>query len=104
MAGISIWQLCILCPKQTEEMLVRPLANPVASRREGAYTEIISLASQFRAIGAAPHPDIELPDAESMKKNRASCRQLYRASALNKAKTRHNEGLLPVRKRSRWTS
>ena len=63
-------------------MLVCPLANPVASRREGAYTEIISLASQFRANGAAPHP--ELPDEESMQKNRASwhisCRQLYSAT------------------------
>lgn len=108
MAGASIWQLCILCQKQSEEVLVCPLANPVASRREGAYTEIISLASQFKAIGAAPHPDVELPDVESMKKNNASwhksCRQLYRASALQHAKKRHNEGLLPVRKRSRRSS
>lgn len=105
MAGAMIWQLCILCQKQTEEILVCPLANPVASRREGAYTEIISLASQFKAIGAAPHPDVELPDGESMQKNRASwhksCRQLYRASALDHAKKRHNEGLPPVRKRAR---
>ena len=72
MAEARIWQLCILCQKQTVEVLVCPLANPVASRREGAYTEIISLASQFRAIGAAPHPDVELPDEESMQKNRAS--------------------------------
>jgi len=28
-----------------------------------AYTEIICLVSQFRAIGAAPHLNIELPDA-----------------------------------------
>ncbi len=95
MAGARIWQLCILCHKQTEEVLVCPLANPVASRREGAYTEITSLARQFRAIGAAPHPYVELPDEESMQKNYASwhksCRQLYRASALDHANKRHNE-------------
>ena len=39
-------QLCILCQKQTEENLVCPLENPVASRREGAYTDIIGLVSQ----------------------------------------------------------
>ena len=104
MAEARIWQLCILCQKQTEEVLVCPLVNPVASRRKGAYTEIISLASQFRAIGAAPHPEVELPDKESMQ-NRASwhksCRQLYRASALDHAKKRHNEGLPLARKRSR---
>jgi len=36
------------------------------SSRQSFYTEIVSLASPFRAIGAAPHPDIELPDEESM--------------------------------------
>lgn len=72
MAGATIWQLCILCQKQTEEVLVCPLANPVASHREEAYREITRLASQFSAIGAAPHPDIELPDEESMQKNHAS--------------------------------
>ena len=57
----KIWQLCILCQKQSEEVIVCYLADPVISRREGAYTEIISLASQFRAIGVVPHPDVELP-------------------------------------------
>jgi len=66
MAGARMWQLCILCQNQTEEVLSCHLTNLVASHREGAYTEIVSLASQFRAIGAAPHPDIELPDEESM--------------------------------------
>ena len=73
-------QNAILCQKQTEENLVCPLENPVASRREGAYTDMIGLVSQFRAIGAAPHPNIELPDAELMHQNRASwhksCHQL----------------------------
>jgi len=108
MAGTTSWHLCMLCQKQTEEELVCPLANPVASHREGAYTEITSLVSQFRAIGAAPHPDVEIPDAESMHKNRASwhksCRQLYRTSALDHAKKRHYEGLPPARKRSLRTS
>lgn len=84
------WQLCILCQKQTEEKRVCPLANPVTSRREGAYTELISFVSQFRAIGATPHPGVELPEKESKQQNHASwhksCRQLYRASALDSAK------------------
>ena len=66
--------------KQTEEKHVCPLANPIVSCSEGAYTEIISLARQFRAIGAAPHPDVVLPDEESMQQNRAAwhktCRKL----------------------------
>ena len=61
-----MWQLCILCQKQTEEVLPCSLTSLIASHREGAYTEIVSLASLFRAIGAAPHPDIELPDKESV--------------------------------------
>ncbi|PIK55407.1 hypothetical protein BSL78_07678 [Apostichopus japonicus] len=108
MAGRRRWQLCILCQKQTEEELVCPLSNPVASRREGAYTQITNLVRQFRAISAAPHPDIEIPDAESMLRNQASwhksCRQLYRASALDHANKRHYEGLPPARKRTRRTS
>ncbi|CAK6969745.1 hypothetical protein BSL78_07678, partial [Scomber scombrus] len=107
MAGPTEWQLCILCQKQMDEKLVCPLANPVASRGEGAYTEIISLARQFRAIGAAPHPDVELPDEESMQQNRASrhktCRKLYRPTALDNAKKRYSEGLLPAIRRSCWT-
>ena len=82
-----IRQLRVLCQKQTEEALVCPLLNPVSSHREEAYTEIIDLASQFRAIGVAPHPDLKLPDEKTMKKNHASwhkyCHQLYSASALN---------------------
>ena len=62
------WQFCILCQHETHERLVCRLANPVTIRREGSYREILSLASQFRAIGASPHPDVELPDEESMKK------------------------------------
>ena len=108
MDGTYKWHLCILCQKQTEEDLVCPLSNPVASRRHGAYTEITNLVSQFRTIGAAPHPDLELPDVESMQKNKASwhktCRQLYRASALDHAKKRHNQGLPPARKSSRQAS
>jgi len=59
-----MWQLCILYQNQTEEVLSCHLTHLVASHKEGA--EIVNLASQFRAIGAAPHPDIELPDEESM--------------------------------------
>jgi len=66
MAEARMWQLCILCQNQTEKVLPCSLTNLVVSHREGAYTEIISLASLFRAIGAAPHSDIELPDEESM--------------------------------------
>ena len=66
MAEARMWQLCILYQNQTEEVLSCHLTHLVASHKEGDYTEIVSLASQFRAIGAAPHPDIELPDEESM--------------------------------------
>ena len=62
MVEASIWKLCILRQKQTEEILVCPLANLVASRREAAYAKIMSLASQFRIIGAAPYPDVNLPN------------------------------------------
>jgi hypothetical protein len=95
------WELCILCQKETEEQLVCPLANPVASRRVGAYKEIINLVSQFRAIGAAPHPDVD----ELMQKMCASwhksCRQLYRSSAFEYAK-KHTarEGLPGANRRS----
>ena len=92
MDEIIQWHLCILCQKQTDEGLVCPLDNPVASRREGAYAEITHLVSQFRAIGNAPHPDADLPDVESMLRNRASwhtsCRQLYKKSALERADCR----------------
>ena len=48
---------------------------------EREHTQNFSLARQFRAIGAAPHPDVELPDEESMHQNRASwhktCRMKY---------------------------
>ncbi len=71
MAEARKWELCVLCQKETEEQLVCPIANPVASRRVGAYKEIINLVSQFRAIGAAPHPDVELPDEELMQQSRA---------------------------------
>jgi len=57
MAEAKKWELCILCQKETEEHLVCPLVNPVASHRVGAHKEIINLMSQFRAIGASPHPD-----------------------------------------------
>ena len=56
-----MWQLCISCQNQTEEVLPCSLTSLVTSHRDGTYTEIVSLASPFRAkpIGAAPHPDIE---------------------------------------------
>lgn len=38
------------------------LDNPVATRREIAYTEIISLVGHFRTVDAAPHPNLDLPD------------------------------------------
>jgi len=53
-------------PNQSGVVLPCSHTNLVASHREGAYTEIISLASPFRAIGAAPHPEMEHPDEESM--------------------------------------
>ena len=108
MATITKWQLCILCQKESDEELVCPLANPVISRREVAYKEIIAVASQFRAIDAAPHPEVELPDEESMSQNKASwhksCRQLYKASSLEHANKIHSEGLPPLRKRLRRIS
>lgn len=62
----------------------------IVSSREGAYTESISLARQFRAIGDAPHPDVELPGEESTPQNRAawhktSCK-LYQSATLDNAK------------------
>ena len=60
---------------------------------------------QVRAIGNAPHPGAELPDVESMHRNRASwhksCRQLYEKSALERAERSHLQGLPPGRKRPR---
>ena len=80
MAEKTNWKLCVLRETETPEELVCPLANPVASRREEAYTEIISLARQFKEVDAEPHPNLELPDEESMRRNRESwhktCRQL----------------------------
>lgn len=91
--------MCILCQKESEEQLVCPLANPVVSRRVGVYKEIINLVSQSRAIGAAPHPDVDLPDEELMQQNGASwhksCRQLYRSSAYEYAKKRTGRERLP---------
>jgi len=49
MAEARMWQLCILCQNQTEEVLPCSLTSLGASQREGTYTEIVSLASQFRA-------------------------------------------------------
>lgn len=108
MAEKTNWELCVLCHKQTPEELVCPLANPVALRREEAYRDIINLASQFKEFDAAPHPDVELPDEESMQTNRASwhkaCRQLYKVSALERAKGRYSQGLPPGSKMPRRTS
>ena len=92
-------------PKRNKEQLVCPLANPVASRRAGACKEIINLVSQFKAIGAAPHPDVDLPDEELMQQNHASwhksCRQLYISSAFEYARKRTaREGLSGANKRS----
>ena len=90
MSSSVLWQKCIFCQQETKENLICPLSNPVVSQRETAYSEILSLASQFKAVGIAPHPDLELPDQESMTKNRvswhSSCRRLYRPSLLANAK------------------
>ena len=45
--GVTSWELCVLCKKQSEEELVCPLSNPIHQRRESAYKEVISLADQF---------------------------------------------------------
>ena len=49
----------------------------------GVYTEIVNLASEFRAFGADPHQDVELPNEESM---HPGINQLYMASALARQK------------------
>ena len=72
MAEATNWNLCNLCQKDTTEGLVCPLSNPVAIRREQAYADIVNLVSQFKAVDAAPHPDTELPDEESICQNHAS--------------------------------
>ena len=98
MAGTTNWQLCILCQNQTTEKPVCPLANPIVSHREGAYTELISLARQFRAIGAAPHPDVELPDEESMHQN---CAVVSFTSQQHLTMQKcYSEGLPPATRRS----
>ncbi len=101
-------ELCVLCQEKTNEELVCPLDNPVGVRGAEAYKDIISLVNQFRDIDAAPHPNLELPDEATMQANRASwhktCRQLYKASALDRAKTRYSKALQPLRKRPRRAS
>ena len=93
MAQTTKYELCILCQENTNEELVCPLDNPVGVRRVEAYKDIISLVSQFQDVDAAPHPNLELPDEAPMQANRASwhktCRQLYKASALDRARTRY---------------
>ena len=97
--------MCILCQKHTDENLVCPQTNPVVSQREAAYSEIVSLSNQFKAISADPHPNVELPCEESMLKKRASwhksCRQRYRASALEQAKKNYHDENPPTKKKSR---
>uniref|UniRef100_UPI00358DF69B uncharacterized protein n=1 Tax=Myxine glutinosa TaxID=7769 RepID=UPI00358DF69B len=108
MAETTNCELCVLCQEKTNEELVCPLDNPVGVRRAEAYKDIISLVNQFRDVDAAPHPNLELPDEGSMQANRASwhktCRQLYKGSALDRAKTRSSKGLPPLRKRPRRSS
>lgn len=108
MAQTTKCELCVLCQEKTNEELVCPLDNPVGVRGAEAYKDIISLVNQFRDIDAAPHPNLELPDEATMQANRASwhktCRQLYKASALDRAKTRYSKALQPLRKRPRRAS
>lgn len=108
MAQTTKCELCVLCQEKTNEELVCPLDNPVGVRGAETYKDIISLVNQFRDIDAAPHPNLELPDEATMQANRASwhktCRQLYKASALDRAKTRYSKALQPLRKRPRRAS
>ena len=60
--------------KQTRTKAICPPADPIVSCREGASTEMTSLARHLRAISTAPHPDVELPDEESLEKK--TCRKL----------------------------
>lgn len=102
------FELCVLCQKQTKEELVCPLDNPIAVRRDEAYTDIISLVKQFKELDDEPHPNLELPDEVSMRTIRASwhksCRQLYRGAALDRAKRRSSEGSAPRQKIPRLTN
>ncbi len=89
MAQTTKCEWCVLCQEKTNEELVCPLDNPVGVRGVEAYKDIISFVNQFRDVDAAPHPNLELPDEATMQANRASwhktCRQLYKASALDRA-------------------
>ena len=93
-------KLCMFCQQVTEEEVVCPLDNPVAVRRKNAYRDIITLVHQFIEVDALPHPNFEPPDEETMERNRASWHktfcQLYKASALDRAKNRY---LLPSAKK-----
>ena len=108
MAEMMDCELCVLCQEKTKEELVCPLDNPVGVRGAEAYKDIISLVRQFRDVDAAPHSNLELPDEATMQANRASwhktCRQLYKASALDRARTRYSKGLPPLRKRPKRSS
>ena len=88
--------------KKTKEELVCPLDNPVGVHGADAYKDIISLVNQFRDVDAAPHPNLELPDEATMQANQASwnktCRQSYKASPLDWARTCYSQGLPPQRK------
>ena len=108
MAGMTNWELCVLCQEQNEEQLICPLSNPIQQRGEGAYKEVIDLANQFKYVCAAPHPDVELPNEESMLDNRASwhkkCRQMYKMTLLDRANKRYSEGVCSATKRPRRAS
>src|SRR5277367_5402363 len=66
------WELCVLCQEQSAEELVCTLDNPVTALREESFRDIISLVRQFKEFDAVPHQNVELPDEETMRTNRAS--------------------------------
>ena len=88
------WELCILCSEETEEQVICPLTNPVASRRDSCYHEIIEAIAKFEAIEALPNPGLILPPENVLRENRASwhksCRNKYANSVLARATERYN--------------
>ena len=72
-------------------------------KSNGSIQRFISLVNQFRDADVASHPNLELSvsDEASMQANRASwhktCRQLYKVSVLDRARSR-SEGSPPLQK------
>ena len=58
--GVTNWELCVLCQKQSEEKLVCLLSNPIPQHGEAAYKEFISLADQFQNVDATPIPILNI--------------------------------------------